>query len=239
VTDPTFVLLHSPLIGPASWQPVADAMTLHGFRVTAPRIDDADPPHWRSYADRAAEAITDLALDDDDEVTLVLHSGAGSIAAVIADISIARIAAIIFVDATLPHDGWSRLDEMEAHDAEFARGIRADLEAGVRYPDWTVEQLAPLIPEDDRRDALLAEMQPRGLEFFTERIPAPRWPPPPVREGGPRCAYLQFSPAYSAAAAEAERLGWSVGRIEAGHFHAVVEPDVVANVIVRLTEGSE
>jgi hypothetical protein len=83
---------------------------------------------------------------------------------------------------------------------------------------------------------LLAEVQARGLDFFTEPIPAPGWPP---GADGPRCAYLQFSPAYAASAEDAERLGWSVGRIEAGHFHPLVEPDVVANVIVRLSEGPE
>lgn len=233
MTDRTFVFLHSPLVGPASWQPVADALKLHGFEVAVPAIESDAPPYWRSYTDRAAEAITDLALDDDDEVVLVLHSGAGALAAAIADLSIARTAAIVFVDATLPHDGWTRLDEMEAHDPEFAAGIRADLESGVRYPDWTSPQLAPLIPDDASREALIDQVAPRGLDFCTEPIPAPAWPPPP---DGPRCAYLQFTRPYAAAAAQAERLGWPVGHIDATHFHGLVEPAVVASRILRLVE---
>lgn len=238
--DPTFVLLHSPLVGPASWAPVRDELNLLGFQAVAPHIEERlDPSNgvttcWRAYADAAAEAITDLGVD---EVVLVPHSGAGALVAAVADMSIARVSAIVFVDATLPYDGWTRLDEMEAHDPEFARGIRADLQAGIRYPEWTGDQLAPMIPDIARREAMLAEVQPRGLEFFTEPIPAPHWPPS-GDEGSPRCAYLHLSPSYARPAQEAEALGWAVGRVDAGHFHALVNPEVVAAIIVRLAEGT-
>lgn len=231
--DPTFVLLHSPLVGPASWEPVREELTLLGYRAAAPRIEERLDANgaataWRAYADAAAEAITDLGVD---EVVLVPHSGAGTLMASVADMSIADVSAIVFVDAALPHDGWTRLDEMDANDAEFARGIRRDLESGVRYPEWTAQTLAPLIPDAARREALVAEMQPRSLDFFTEPIPAPGWPP---ADEGPRCSYLHLSPAYTAAAHEAESMGWQVGRLEAGHFHALVNPEVVARLIVRL-----
>ncbi|MEX1022562.1 MAG: hypothetical protein WD058_05390, partial [Dehalococcoidia bacterium] len=71
------------------------------------------------------------------------------------------------------------------------------------------------------------------LDFFEEPIPAPNWPPSARR---PACAYLHLSPPYAAVVAEAEALGWPVGRIEAGHFHALVAPEVVASVMVRLYE---
>src|SRR5690606_28572816 len=118
----------------------------------------------------------------------------------------------------------------------FARGVRTALEEGARFPDWTSDQLAALVPDPGRRDAMLAEAQPRALDFFTEPIPAPRWPPDAMDPTSPRCSYLHFSPPYAHAARQAEELGWQVGRIEAGHFHALVNPEVVAAVIVRLSE---
>lgn len=240
MSDPTFVLLHSPLVGPASWAPVRDELDLLGFRAVVPRIEERlDAANgvttaWRAYVDAAAEAITDLGAD---EIVLVPHSGAGPLVAAVADMSIAHVQAVVFVDAGLPSDGWSRLDEMTAHDPEFARGVRADLEAGVRYPEWSSDDLATLIPHTDRREAMLAEVQPRGLDFFTEPIPAPHWPP--NQADGRHYAYLHLSSPYDHAAREAEAFGWPVGRIEAGHFHGLVNPEVVAAVIVRLAEGHE
>ncbi len=238
--DPTYVLLHSPLVGPASWAPVQEELHLLGFRAVAPLVQERRDPSegavtcWRAYVDAAVEAITDLGADD---VVLVPHSGAGALAAVIADMSVVPVSSIVFVDATLPNDGWTRLDEMEAHDAEFARGVRAALEDGARFPDWTSDQLAALIPDQVRRDTMLAEVQPRALDFFTEPIPAPNWPPDGMDPASPRCSYLHFSPPYAHAARAAEDLGWQVGHIDAGHFHALVNPEVVAAVIVRLSEG--
>ena len=78
MSDPTFVLLHSPLVGPASWDAVREELHLTGYEVIAPRIEDAAAPYWRSYVDRAAEEITDLGVD---EVVLVPHSGAGALVA--------------------------------------------------------------------------------------------------------------------------------------------------------------
>lgn len=234
--DPTFVLLHSPLVGPASWRPVHDAIHLEGFQVATPRIEDRVAPYWRSYVDSAIEALRALVEEEEaDEVVLVPHSGAGTLAAAIAAESPIPIAGIVFVDAALPEDGWTRLQEMETHDAEFAREIRRELEGGLRAPAWTDELLAALIPDEDRRVALLAEVQPRGLDFFEEPIPAPSWPPSGRR---PHCAYLQLSSHYAAVAQEAEALGWPVGRIDAGHFHALVAPEVVGAVVLRLYEES-
>ncbi|MCK9486961.1 MAG: alpha/beta hydrolase [Dehalococcoidia bacterium] len=240
MSDPTFVLLHSPLLGPASWAPVREELDLLGFRAVAPRMEErlgssGGVTAWRAYADAAAEAITDLGTD---EVVLVPHSGAGPLVAAVADMSIAQVRAIVFVDAALPNHGWSRLDEMAAHDPGFARGIRADLEGGARFPAWTSDELAPLVPDSDRREAMLAEVQPRGLDFFTEPIPAPNWPPSGEDGSAARCAYLHLSSPYVHAAREAEALGWQVGRIEAGHFHGLVNPEVMASVISRLAEGA-
>lgn len=227
--DPTFVLLHSPLVGPASWEPVREELHLSGFQAAAPRIEDAAPPYWRSYVDSAAEAITDLGVDD---VVLVLHSGAGALAASIADICVPEVAGIVFVDATLPVDGWTRLDELEANAPVFASGVRADLTAGGRFPDWSDALMAPLVPDDQRRRDLLAEVHPRGLDFFEEPIPAPGWP-------RARVAYLHLSSTYDPQAAHATAEGWPVEQLPLGHFGALADPPAVAAKIITLVEALE
>jgi pimeloyl-ACP methyl ester carboxylesterase len=192
----------------------------------APRIEDSAPSFWRTYVDNAVETLTDLATDS---VVLVPHSGAGALVAAIADMCVPEIAGIVFVDAVLPADGKSRLQTFEEEDASFASLVRTDLEAGGRFPDWSDAILAPLVPDAGRRRALLEEVQPRALDFFIERIPAPAWP-------RPRCAYLHLSSSYDRYTDVGEAEGWPTTRRPLGHFGALVAPDVVARDIVPLVE---
>lgn len=223
-SDPTFILLHSPLVGPTSWAAVCDELHLRGYRVAAPAITSDAKPYWRAYADDAVEAITDLGAD---AIVLVAHSAAGPLVAAVADMAVPEVAAVIFVDAPLPRDGRSRLDEMEATAPSFAARIRADLKAGECYPAWDDAFLSALVPDEDQREAFLGETAARPLAFFEEPIPAPAWP----RD---RCAYLQLSETYSGAADEAERFGWPLERHPLGHFATMTHPDVIASGILAL-----
>ena len=72
---------------------------------------------------------------------------------------------------------------------------------------------------------MLEELQPRSLEFFAEPIPVfAGWPDAP-------CAYLQFSAVYGEPAAQALREGWPTARLDAGHFHMLVDPAGVADAL--------
>lgn len=223
-THPTFVLLHSPLVGPVSWDAVRRAFYQRAYPVSVPTITSDAPPYWRGYVDRAAEAITDTAAD---EVVLVAHSGAGALIAAIADMAVPEVSGIVFVDATLPADGRTRLEEMEAFDPAFAVALRTGLDRGGRYPDWTDATLTAAIPSADLRAAFLADMHPRALDFFEEPIPAPNWP-------GPQCGYLRLSPSYDRTADEAERSGWPVVRLPLNHFATITHAELIASTILGL-----
>jgi pimeloyl-ACP methyl ester carboxylesterase len=167
---------------------------------------------------------------DGQPLVLVGHSGAGALLPALGAALARPIAGYVFVDAGIHTDGLSRLEMMVAEDAPFADRLRAHLEAGGRYPEWTDEQLREAIPDDTRRAAVLAELQPRGLDFFSEPIPVPAaWPDAP-------CVYLQFSPAYDVPAAKARELGWPVHEIEGGHFLMLIDPETVADAILDLVE---
>jgi hypothetical protein len=57
-----FTLVHSPLVGPLTWGPVADRLD-----AAVPSLVDLEPPYWRSVAEKVAAAITEPAI-------LVVHS---------------------------------------------------------------------------------------------------------------------------------------------------------------------
>jgi len=49
-----FVLVHSPLLGPLSWAPVADRLD-----AAVPSIVDLSPPYWRAIAERVDEILAE------------------------------------------------------------------------------------------------------------------------------------------------------------------------------------
>jgi hypothetical protein len=86
--------------------------------------------------------------------------------------------------------------------------------------------LQEVLPDESVRGQMVSELQPRGRDFFTEPIPVfEGWPDAP-------CVYIQFSPAYDQPAALAREKGWRVEQIKAGHFHILVDPAIVTDLIV-------
>ncbi|MEP6468180.1 MAG: hypothetical protein ABJC24_00255 [Chloroflexota bacterium] len=81
------------------------------------------------------------------------------------------IAAYLFVDAGLPSGGNSRLEAIATEDPTSAAELGAALDAGRRFPAWTDDDLRQLVPEPDRRQALLIELRPRGRDYWTEELP--------------------------------------------------------------------
>ena len=66
--------------------------------------------------------------------------------------------------------------------------------------------------------------------FFAEPIPVfSGWPDAP-------CAYIKFSAPYDWDFRQAKQAGWLVREVNAGHFHMLVDPSVVTDVIVDLVE---
>ena len=223
-----FVLILSPLCGPASWEPVAAALRRRRIAATIPPLRDGDPtlPYWQQHAATAAQALTTLPTDQ--TLFLNAHSGAGPLLPAIGRAVGRPVGGYLFADAVLPHPGLSRLDEMARTVPTLATNLRAELAAGGRYPAWDDAALRPLIPDVARRAATLAELRPRPLAFFTEALPTiVVWPDAP-------CAYLQLSTAYDRHAAAARARGWPTRAFDGGHFHQLVDPEAVTDVLFAL-----
>ena len=226
--DNIYVLIHSPLVGGLTWNLVADQMRQRGLDAIVPVLydsPDSKKPFWKQHAESVSKALTHVPKTT--SVTLVAHSGAGPLLPAIRQLITNPVNAYVFVDAGIPRDGASRLDLMKSEDPEWAEQFQEELERGERFPNWNNDDLREIIPDENLRRQLVAEIRPRSLPFFTESIPVFNgWPDAP-------CIYIQFSPPYERPAAQAKQAGWLIYKLEAGHFHMLVAPVVVMNMIVE------
>jgi hypothetical protein len=227
----TMVLLHSPLVGVASWGALPEALTRGGVEAVAVPVGGDDRPPFAERYVAGAVAGTLRAAPRHGPLVLVGHSGAGPLLGAVG----AGLAAggrpaggYLFCDAGLPRDGATRLDLLAAEDEGMAAAFRAELERGGRFPAWDDAELAPLVPDPAARAALVGSLRPRGLAFFTEPLPpAPGWPDAP-------CGFLRLSPAYDTWAAVAAAEGWPTAALDAGHFHPLADPGAVAAALLGL-----
>jgi len=157
--------------------------------------------------------------------TLVVHSGAGSLAQAVT--AATAPAAVIFVDAILPHPGRSWLETASRPLAEQLRRLAV----GGLLPPWNLwfpsDPLPSLIANGEQRAAIAAELPLTPLGFLEAPAPAP-----PAIE--PQSAYLQLSGAYAAEAALAEARGWPVTRLNLKHLAMLTHPQEVAGALRAL-----
>ena len=223
-----YILIHSPLVGPLTWSRVASEMQARGLEALVPALEDSPSsrdPFWRQHADSVARSFSGTPRER--PVILVAHSGAGPLLPVIRQSIPNPVRAYVFVDAGIPQDGATRLDLMKLEDPQWAQEYQTHLESGGRFPTWSNEDLREILPDDHLRAQMVSELRPRGLDFFTEPIPVfPGWPDAP-------CIYILFSPPYHRTAVEARRMGWITKILDAGHFHMLVDPIAVTDMIIQ------
>lgn len=221
VAVPAFVLVHSPLGAPYTWEPVARELTELGARCAVPTLrlePDDDGKYWTVHVDEIVRAARNF----ESPVILVAHSGAGGLMAEAAERLRDGAVGIAFVDATLPHPGRSRLkafgDEAEA---EAFRTRAAD---GL-VPPFPDELLAQLIDDEGERAAYIESQRPMPLAIYEEALPLTELPPISA-------AYLQFSSAYASAGADARARGWRYRHLPGSHFLLLDRPREVAETLL-------
>jgi pimeloyl-ACP methyl ester carboxylesterase len=203
-------------------------MKQRGLNVVLPLLKDSPDskkPFWKQHVDSVSRTLEDTPKDR--SVILVAHSGAGPLLPAIAKSLAHSIAAYVFVDAGIPRDGTTRLDMMKWEDSEWAKDFQEKLERGEHYPNWSGNDLREIIPDEELRNQLATEIRPRGLDFFSEPIPVFRkWPDAP-------CIYIRFSRSYEKPFAHAKKTGWQTYKLEAGHFHMLVDVPTVTNMLLE------
>jgi hypothetical protein len=230
VTKTTFVLIHSPLVGPGTWEPVAEELRRIGRETLVPSLTgvaDAPAPQWRHCVAAVRAASENIG----GHLLLVGHSGAGPLMPAIADAIRGEVAALIFVDAMLPPAS----EAARLLPTAFLSQIRPLASDGV-LPPWSAwfgeSAMRQLVPEDALRTALEGEMPRLPLAYFEGQVPvAVGWRQRP-------CAYLLLSPDhYGQAAAEARSCGWPIAALPgAHHLSLVTDPSSVAGQLLDLEE---
>ena len=111
--------------------------------------------------------------------------------------------------------------------SEAAQQFRAAATNGL-LPSWSSNDLRDVIPDSAIRARFVAELRPTPLAVYTEPLPVfDGWPDAP-------CGYAQFSAFYDSSAEHARQLGWPCRKLDAGHFHMLVDPRAVADVLLDL-----
>ena len=228
---PMLVLIHSPLVGPLTWKPVAARVRTLGHPAVVPSlagvVDDAGP-YYRKLARRVSDVVRQARPEG--PVVLVGHSGAGGLLPVVGE-AVGDVDAAVFVDAILPHPGRSWFDTAPP---EVREQLRA-LAVGQRLPPWhrwfPAEAVAALLPDENIRARFVSELPEVPVAYFEESAPAVgRWTPG-------ACGYVQLSEAYEREAGEAERRGWLTVREPMDHLAPLTRPDEVAALLGRLIEA--
>ena len=202
----------SPLLGPAAYQPLADALAtgLPGPGHDARVADVTVTGDAAAFADHLVAQAAGIDL-------LVPHSNAGRFAPAVAE----RVGAtVVYVDATLPgpEPGLAaRLAEKVADD-------------GLLLPWtewWPREELEEVVPAE--WFAVLEQTQPRlPPSFLLDE------PPTPLGWQSHRSGYLALGEGYAEQLAWARGLGWAVAQLEGEHLHHLVDPAAVAEAVLHL-----
>jgi pimeloyl-ACP methyl ester carboxylesterase len=165
----TGVLVHSPLVGPTSWLPVAHELERRGRVAVVPSllgVAEATEPRWRHVPEAVRVVISHLRR----RVVLVGHSGAGPLLAVIADALAVEVAVLVFVDSLPPPAGPT------LGPPEFVDQLRAMATDGVLAP-WSrwfgADAMRELVADQRLRADLEAEMARLPLSYFDAAVPLP------------------------------------------------------------------
>lgn len=210
------LVLPSPLLGPVSYRPLAEALTARGHPASVAAC--REPIRASSLVDGWSEEAG--AAD-----VLLAHSNAGYLAA---DVS-AHVGGrpVVYVDAALP--------PARGSGPMAPPGLRAFL-AGLAAPDgrlpawtrwWPAEELARLLPGPwfEEVDAVAPRLD---LAYFdTEVSPPAHW------SRGPS-AYLAFGTTYAAEVSFATEAGWPVEELPGHHLWHLAHPGEVAGAVDRL-----
>ncbi len=226
----TLALVHSPLVGPATWQAVAEVLRDEGEPVVVPdltRSVSAGPPVLPAVQQAAADAVD--ASKPVGSVVLVGHSGAGPLLPGIADRTVARVRALIYVDSLLPQAGVSWFDRAPHDLADHMRGLARD---GL-LPPWNewfeAGAVEESLPDPLVRRRFVAELPRLPLVYFDEAMPAASWDGP--------SGYLLLSEGYEDDAAQARRRGWPVLERRSHHLSMLTESATAAAAIRELIDA--
>ncbi len=228
---PTFVLIHSPLVGPLSWESVAAELRRREVAAVVPSLLPAlagDPPYAPRFAATVSDAVAGAALDAG--LILAGHSAAGQYLPAVRAALPRDAAACLYVDSARPARDRTLLENAPP---EFAALVR-ELSDGASLPPWSEwfgpDAMRVVLPDATVRARFVAELPRVPLALFEERL---AWPAGlPVVPSG----YLQLSAGYGADAEQARARGWPLRALDGSHLQMLVDPGAVADALLRVAD---
>lgn len=214
------MLVPSPFLGPAVWEPVAAVLRDDGRAVTV--VGYPDTP--RSPDDVLAALLGQTA--GNDRLVLVPHSNAGLYVAALA--SRREVSAVVFVDALLP----GPTDQTPVAPQELADSLAGMADQDGLLPPWTEwwDDVGELFPDHTSRRRVEAEQHRIPLGYLRGMVPTPAgWE-------AMRTSYVAFGSIYAAEITEATRRGWQVRTLPGRHLHMLAQPREVAALVSQLSE---
>jgi pimeloyl-ACP methyl ester carboxylesterase len=217
--DPSVILIHSPFLGPATWQPTAEVLNGKQRRVRVPDLSavaSSAPPYWPTGLDSIVRTAAD------DPVVLVPHSNAGLYVPAVVEALSEQVRGVVFVDAALPGSG-------HHSEADFLSGLAS---VDGLLPPWTSwwdeTEVAALFPDATVRAKVEAEQPRMPLAYFDRLPPAPdAWAVLP-------CGYIWFGAPYDKGTEHAADYGWPTVHLPGGHLHMLSDPAAVAAAILEM-----
>ncbi|MCR9239939.1 MAG: alpha/beta hydrolase [Rhodobiaceae bacterium] len=216
---PQFVLIHSPLVGPSSLVPTADALSALGFATYVPTPNaPASHTRWCEWPLRLLDTLPEL-----EDPILVGHSAGGFLAAFLAGTLNAK--SFICLDAMMPPER-GVTPPVEPAFLKFVRSLPITDGLLPIWTDWWEGDLlaeAPISP--GLKTTFLAELPRLPLAWFDDSFEMPDW----------SCAkrgFIQTSPAFHDEAKRAEERGWPVIRLTGTHLHPALAPKETAAALV-------
>ncbi|MFO6453794.1 MULTISPECIES: hypothetical protein [unclassified Aeromicrobium] len=217
-----FLLVPSPLLGPATWRPVEDWLRAQGHEASTVDLGSA-----RRTPEGVVEAVRAAA--GSRPVVLVPHSNAGLYAAHLG--TVLSVTATVYVDAALP--GPTATETPLAPEA-FLGFLRDLADPDGTLPPWTQwwPDVDHLFPDAATRTAVEREQARVPLGYFKRTVPVPeRWTERPA-------GYLAFGDTYAAEYDLARTSGWPVQRLDGAHLHQLIDPGAVGAAVAALAEAA-
>lgn len=218
----TLVLLHSPLLGPAVWGPVARELSLRGYRV---HVIQALPTPPRTVGEVMDHFLSEVPRDR--EVILVPHSNAGLYVPTLVEHR--EVVGAVFVDAGLPPS----TGEAPMAPPKMVAMLADKVDGDGLLPPWTTwweeADIAELFPNNEVRVGVEREQPRLPLSYFSASLSTP-----PGWDTDLAGAYLAFGGTYGADLRRAEEHGWPVATMLGSHLHQLIDPVAVTQELQTL-----
>lgn len=221
-----FLLLHSPLCGPRTVSPLAEALRRLGHEAAAPDLSSAVSQSGLSPT-TLKTLVAHVAADMEHHGPFILagHSGAGVYLPILA--TEFESAGHVLLDAVVPPMAGSFMPSADFR-SELDRLVEPDRHLPPWPRWWGDNVMAELVPDPDLRAAIGRECSRLPISFYDSVIEAP---PDWAR---PWTGYLRLSDGYEPQALVASSRGWPVSRRDGGHLDTATRPDEVAVDLLAL-----